>query len=97
MMLQLIANQLKENFLQRKNLTESGEFNNKLRYIDIKFHFNRKIILKKKKDKLEHIKIENMLADPLAKDFNGPKMAAFTEQIFDKKEFWFEGKCYYIN
>ena len=34
-----------------------------------------------------------MLADPLTKDFNGPKMTAFTDKIFDKKIFWFKREC----
>jgi hypothetical protein len=76
--------------LASKTTIENGEINNKLRHIDIKFHFNKDNI-KNKKVILEYIKTENMLADPLTKDFNGSKMSIFTDQIFDKKTFWSEG------
>jgi len=78
--------------LASKTTIENGEINNKLRHIDIKFHFNKDNI-KNKKVILEYIKTENMLADPLTKDFNGSKMSIFTDQIFDKKTFWSEREC----
>jgi len=49
---------------------ENGEINIKLKHIDVRYHFNRDNILKKRID-LKHIDTENMLADILTKDSNG--------------------------
>jgi len=78
--------------LASKTTIENGELNNKLKHIEIKFYFNKDNI-KNNKIKLEYINTERMLADPLTKDFNGPKMTKFTDQIFDKQTFWSEGEC----
>jgi len=78
--------------LASKTIIENGELNNKLKHIDIKFHFNKENI-KNNKIKLEYISTDKMLADPLTKDFSGPSMTKFTDQIFNKKTFWSEGEC----
>ncbi len=78
--------------LASKTTIENGELNNKLRHIEIKFYFNKDNI-KNKKINLEYIKTEKMLADPLTKDFNGPQMMKYTDQIFNKETFWSEGEC----
>jgi len=78
--------------LASKTSIENGELNNKLKHIEIKFYFNKENI-KNNKIALEYINTEKMLADPLTKDFNSPKMTKFTDQIFNKKTFWSEGEC----
>jgi len=78
--------------LASKTSIENGELNNKLKHIEIKFYFNKDNI-KNNKIKLEYINTERMLADPLTKDINGPKMMKYTDQIFNKKKFWSEGEC----
>jgi len=70
--------------LASKTVIENGELNNRLKHIDIKFYFNKDNI-QNNKISLEYINTEKMLADPLTKDINGPKMCKFTDQIFDKQ------------
>jgi len=54
-----------------------------MKHIDLREHFifdnykNNKI-------KLEYINTEDMIADILTKNVNGPKMTKFTNLIFDK-------------
>jgi len=72
--------------LASKTTIENGELNNKLKHIEIKFYFNRDNI-KNNKITLEYINTEKMLADPLTKITNGPKMTKYTDQIFNKKKF----------
>ena len=69
--------------LASKITIENGELNNKLKHIEIKFYFNKDNI-KNNKINLEYISTEKMLADPLTKIINGPKMTKFTDQIFNK-------------
>jgi len=69
-----------------KTTIENGKLNNKLRHIDIKFYFNKDNI-KNTKIILEYINTDKMFADPLTKDFNGPKMTKYTDKIFDKQTF----------
>ena len=65
-----------------KKIMENGEINtSKLKHISVRYHFNRDNIAKKKV-KLEYIDTENMLADILTKDSNGPKIQKFTNNIF---------------
>jgi hypothetical protein len=64
-----------------KKIMENGEINTKLKHISVRYHFNRDNIAKKKV-KLEYIDTENMLADILTKDSNGPKIQKFTNNIF---------------
>ena len=62
---------------------ENGELNTKLKHIAIKFYFNKDNI-KNKRIKLEYKRTNEMLADILTKDVNGPKMKKFSDQIFIK-------------
>jgi len=78
--------------LASKTTIENCELNNKLKHIEIKFYFNKDNI-KNNIIILEYINTERMLAVPLTKDFNGPKMTKFTDQIFDKQTFWSVGEC----
>ena len=78
--------------LASKTAIENGELNNKLKHIQIKFHFNKDNIINNR-IKLEYINSEKMLADPLTKNINGPQMTKYTDQIFNKKTFWSEGEC----
>jgi len=64
-----------------KKIMENRETNTKLKHISVRYHFNRDNIAKKKV-KLEYIDTENMLADILTKDSNGPKIQKFTNNIF---------------
>jgi len=75
-----------------KTIIESGELNNKLKHIEIKYYFNKDNI-QNNKITLEYINTEKMLADYLTKDINGPKMKIFTHQNFDKQTFWSKGEC----
>jgi len=65
---------------------------NNIKNNKIKFYFNKNNI-KNNRITLEYINTEKMLADPLTKEFNGPKITKFTDQIFDKQTFWSEGEC----
>jgi len=78
--------------LASKTTLENGELNNKLKHREIKFYFNKDNI-KNNRINLEYINTEKMLADPLTKEFNWPKMTKFTDQIFDKQTLWYERKC----
>jgi len=69
--------------LASKTTIENGEINNKLKHIDIKYHFNYDNI-KNNKVLMEYINTKEMLADPLTKNINGSKMTQFTDQIFYK-------------
>ena len=53
----------------------------KLKHIDVRYHFNRDNILKKRIN-LKYIDTENMLDDILTKDSNGAKILKFTNNIF---------------
>ncbi len=64
-----------------KCIMENGEINTKLKHIDVRYHFNRDNILKKRIN-LKYIDTENMLADILTKDSNGTKIQRFTNNIF---------------
>jgi len=64
-----------------KCIMENGEINTKLKHIDVRYHFNRDNILKKRIN-LKYIDTENMLADILTKDSNGAKILKFTNNIF---------------
>ena len=54
-----------------------------MKHIDIKEHFIFDAF-KNNKIKFEYIDSENMLADTLTKNVNGPKMTKFTNLIFNK-------------
>jgi len=68
-----------------KTTIENGQLNSKLKYINIKFYFNQDHI-KNKRIILKYISTENMLADVLTKNVNGPQMSKFSNIIFDKSE-----------
>jgi len=78
--------------LASKTTIENGEINNKLKHIDIKYHFNYNNI-KNNKVLMEYINTKKMLAYPLTKNINGSKMTQFTDQIY-YKTFWSKGECY---
>jgi len=61
---------------------ENGEFSTKLKYIDIKFHFDNDNI-KKNKIILKYKNSSEMVADILTKNINGTKLKSFTSKIFD--------------
>ena len=69
--------------LSCKKILENGQFNNNMKHIDIQEHFIFDLV-KNNKIKLEYIETENMLADTLTKNVNGPKMTKFTNLIFTK-------------
>ena len=71
--------------LSSKTTIENGQLNSKLKHINIKFYFNQDHI-KNNRIKLEYTNTENMLADVLTKNVNGPKMTHFSNMIFDKSE-----------
>ena len=71
--------------LASKITIENGEINTKLKHIDIRFHFNRDNIVKRKV-KLEYKDTKEMLADALTKDVNGTKMSIFANKIFNIKK-----------
>ena len=62
---------------------ENGELNTKLKHISIKFYFNYDNI-KYNRIKLEYKNTNEMLADALTKNTNGPRMKIFTDKIFSK-------------
>jgi len=62
-------------------IIENGEINTKLKLINVRYHFVRDNIAKKKV-KLEYIDTENMLTDILTDDLTGPKIQKFTNNIF---------------
>ena len=68
-----------------KTTIENGQLNSKLKHINIKFYFNQDHI-KNKRIILKYISTENMLADVLTKNVNGPQMSKFSNIIFDKSE-----------
>jgi len=57
---------------------ENGEFSSKLKYIDIKFHFDNDNI-KKNKIILKFKNTSEMVADVLTKNINGTKLQSFTK------------------
>ena len=62
-----------------KRIIENGEINNKLKHINIHYHFNIDNMMKNK-IKIKYINtlnMLNMLADPLTKDIHGTKMSEF--------------------
>jgi len=65
-----------------KIIMENGEFSTKLKYIDIKFHFDNDNI-KKNKIILKYKNSSEMVADILTKNINGTKLKSFTSKIFD--------------
>jgi len=67
--------------LASKTSIENGELNSKLKYNDIKYHFNKDYI-EKKIIKLEYVDSQNMLADIFTKDLNGKKILNFSNKIF---------------
>ena len=71
--------------LSSKTTIENGQLNSRLKHINIKFYFNKDHI-KNNRIKLEYISTEDMLADVLTKNVNGPKMTKFSNIIFDKSE-----------
>ena len=68
-----------------KTTIENGQLNSKLKHINIKFYFNQDNI-KNKRINLKYISTENMLADVLTKNVNGPQMSRFSNIIFDKSK-----------
>ena len=74
-----------DNFASKTTL-ENGEINNKLKHVDIKFHFNYDNIINNKIT-LDYINTGKILADPLTKNLNGTKMTKFTVHIYNKKYF----------
>jgi len=69
-----------------KRIIENGEINNKLKHINIHYHFNIDNMMKNK-IKIKYINtlnMLNMLADPLTKDIHGTKMSEFKNKIFIK-------------
>ena len=71
-----------DNMASKKSI-ENGEVNTKLKHIAIKYHFNRDNIINRK-IKLMYKNTEEMLADVLTKNVNGPKMKKFTDKIFSE-------------
>jgi len=67
----------------RKSNFEAGHLNPKLRHISINYHFNNENILNKNVQ-LKYNNTNDMLADPLTKNFNGNKITNFTNKIFIK-------------
>jgi len=61
---------------------ENGDLNSKLKHIDIKYHFNRDNI-DKRRIKLEYVNTNKMMADILTKDVNGNKMTIFANYIIN--------------
>jgi len=68
--------------LSSKTTMENGDLNSKLKHIDIKYHFNRDNI-DKRRIKLEYVNTNKMIADILTKDVNGNKMTIFANYIFN--------------
>jgi len=66
-----------------KKSIENDEMNTKLKHIVIKYHFNRDYIINGK-IKLMYKNTEEMFADVLTKNVNGPKMKKFTDKIFSE-------------
>ncbi len=69
--------------LSSKRTIENGQINSKLKHINLKYYFIKDLI-KNNKIILEYVSTENMLADVLTKNVNGPKMTKFSNIIFDK-------------
>ena len=60
---------------------ENSETNIILKHIDVRYHFNRNIILTKRIN-LKYLSTEKMLADILTKDSNNTKILKFTNNMF---------------
>jgi len=72
-----------DEYMASKKIIKNGKVNTKLKHIAIEYHFNMDIIINKK-IKLMYKNTEEMLADVLTKNVNGPKMKKFTDKIFSE-------------
>jgi len=63
--------------------SENNVINNKLKHIDIRYHFIRELI-NNKTIKLEYIKSSENLADDLTKFLNGTKLQKFRDSVLNK-------------
>lgn len=63
--------------------SENNVINNKLKHIDIRYHFIRELI-NNKTIKLEYIKSSENLADGLTKFLNGTRLRKFRDSVLNK-------------